>query len=134
MRHDQIVAWVERHRADLPTDLAGLARYPVRFRSVIVNAVGPEQRTRLWTEHLQSFLEPESRFSLPQREFICTTITELPQLLSAPAPNPTMIEWEGRASRLFTRREASELFGTVGPPEPPEGLPLPPDAFPDQQA
>jgi hypothetical protein len=129
MRHDEIVAWVERHRSDLPTDLAGLSRFPMRFRSVIVNAVEPEQRTRFWTEHLRSFLGADSELSSQQQEFILATIDELPRLLSAPAPNPVMTDWETRASRVFTRAEAGRLFAIVGPPEPPEGLPLPPDAI-----
>jgi hypothetical protein len=31
---------------------------------------------------------------------------------------------------LFSRRQAGEMFGMVGPPEPPEGLPLPVGARP----
>jgi len=31
---------------------------------------------------------------------------------------------------IFSRRQAAEMFGVVGPAEPPEGLPLPVDARP----
>jgi hypothetical protein len=31
---------------------------------------------------------------------------------------------------LITPQQAHEMFGMVGPPEPPEGLPLPADAHP----
>jgi hypothetical protein len=132
MRHDEIVAWVKRHQSDLPTDLAGLSRFPMRFRTIIVNSVEPERRTRFWAEHLQSFVGPESMLSAEQQEFIVKTIGELPELLKAPAPNPVIIDWEARASRAFTRAEAGRLFAMLGPPEPPEGLPLPADAFPTQ--
>lgn len=132
MRRAEIVAWVERHRDELPTTLAELARLPMPFRSVIVNTVEPERRTGLWTEHLQSFLGPASSLSTPQQEFVAATIRELPQLLSAPAPNPTMSDWEARAAKVLSRAEAATLFARIGPPEPPEGLPLPPDALPDR--
>ena len=66
-----------------------------------------------------------------QQDFISATIPELAQLLSAPAPNPVMSDWEARASKVFSRAEASRLFAMIGPPEPPEGLPLPPDAIPN---
>ena len=31
---------------------------------------------------------------------------------------------------MLTPTQASRMFGTLGPPEPPEGLPIPPDALP----
>ena len=130
MRRGEILAWVERHRDELPTTLAELARFPMPFRSAIVSAVEPERRTRFWTEHLQSFLGPRSELTTQQQNFVEATIPELPQLLAAPAPNPVMSAWEARASQVFSRAEASRLFAKIGPPEPREGLPLPPDALP----
>jgi hypothetical protein len=132
MRRSEILAWVERHRHELPPTVAELAQFPMPFRSVIVNAVEPERRISLWTEHLQSFLGSQSDLSVPQQEFIATTIPQLPELLRAAAPNPVMTAWEARASEVFSPAEASRLFASIGPPEPPEGLPLPPDALPDR--
>jgi len=37
---------------------------------------------------------------------------------------------ENRMRELLTRQQAGLMFGMVGPPEPPEGLPLPLDAQP----
>jgi len=37
---------------------------------------------------------------------------------------------ESRMRELLTRQQAGLMFGMVGPPEPPEGLPLPLDAQP----
>ena len=130
IQRDEILAWVERHRHELPATLAELARLPMPFRVIIANAVEPERRTQLWTEHLQSFLGSDSRLSAAQQAFISATIPELPQLLATPAPSAVMNEWEARAATVFTRAEAASLFGMIGPPEPPEGLPFPPDAYP----
>ena len=126
LRHAEIVAWVQRHRAELPRDLAGLACLPMRFRAVIVHEVGLEQRVRFWTEHLQTFLVPTSELTEAQRVFLRATLIELPDLLKAPAPNAVMGDWESRAAHVFSRMEAARLFGMLGPPEPPEGIALPP--------
>ena len=134
LKHQEIVAWVERHRDTLPTTLAELAQYPMPFRTVIVNSVAPDVRVGLWTEHLRSSLTPESPLSAAQRAFVERSIAELPGLLAAPAPNPVMRDWESRMAEVFTRAEAGRIFATLGPPEPPEGLPLPPDAQPTPPA
>jgi hypothetical protein len=131
MRHEEIVAWVQRHRADLPQDLAGLSRLPMRFRAVIAHEVRLEQRVRFWAEHLETFLVPTSGLTDAQRVFVRATLTELPDLLADPAPNVVMSEWESRAAHVFSRMEAARLFGMLGPPEPPGGLPLPADAISD---
>lgn len=132
MSRKEILAWVERHRHELPATLAELSRFPMPFRSVIVNAVEPERRVRFWTEHFQSFLGAQSTLSAAQQEFVASSIPQLPLLLGAPAPNSVMSEWEARMSAVFPRSEASQLFAMIGPPEPPEGLPLPADAIPDR--
>lgn len=130
MPHNEIVAWVERHQHELPTTLAELSTYPMPFRRVIANAVDPERRLRFWTEHLQSFVGPQSELTTEQQEFVAATIPTLAKLLGAPAPNPTMSEFEARAKVVFSREQAGRIFATLGSPEPPGGLPLPADAIP----
>ena len=129
MDHGEILAWVEAHKDSLPKTLAELSAFPVPFRKVIVATVPSEVRLRFWRGHLESFL-PAATLTVEQRAFVRETANELSILLSAPGPNPTLNAWEQRASKLFSRHDAARIFGTVGPPEPPEGLPLPPDARP----
>jgi hypothetical protein len=117
---------------ELPTTLAELAVFPTPFRKVIVNFVSPQARTALWREHLATFVGDRSDLSREQQPFVADASVQLPTLFVAPAPNPTIIDWEARMSRLLSRAEASRIFGTVGPPEPPEGLPLPADAKPSR--
>ena len=133
MRHEDIVAWVEAHRAELPTTVSELAAYPVRFRAVIVNSVSAEQRIAFWTEHLQSFLGEKSTLTSEQQAFVADAIAELPLILGT----SERAQFEARAKALeqrmqglLTREQAARMFGMVGPPEPPEGLPLPPGAEP----
>jgi len=125
--HHEIVQWVEAHRETLPTTVAELAAFPVAFRRVIVNFVPHEQRTRFWQEHLQSFLGPESSLSAEQRTFVESTIGTLPDVFGCPLPEAQqrIRSMEEGMRGLFSRQEAAAMFGMVGPPEPPEGLPLP---------
>jgi hypothetical protein len=130
MSQQEIRAWLDRHPDALPQTLDELARFPVAFRRVLINAVTPDVRVRLWREHLETFLRSESVLSEPQRRMVAAAIPRLPDLLAAPAPNPVIIEWERQIATVFSRPEAARVFALIGPPEPPEGLPLPPDAFP----
>jgi hypothetical protein len=130
MNPREIRAWLHEHPEALPRTLDDLAHYPMAFRRVMMGVVSPEVRAELWREHLATFLGSDSPFSPEQRELIAATIPELASLLAAPAPNPVMTEWEGRMSTVFSRQEAAQLFMLIGPPEPPEGIPLPPGALP----
>lgn len=130
MSQQEIRAWLHRHPEALPQTLDELARFPVAFRRVMINVVAPDVRVRLWREHLETFLRPESALSEPQRQMVAAAIPRLPDLLAAPAPNPVIVEWERQIAAVFSRPEAARVFALIGPPEPPEGLPLPPDALP----
>ena len=59
-------------------------------------------------------------------------IAELPLLFTTPRAEfeQRAKALENRMRDLLSRRQAAEMFGMVGPPEPPEGLPLPVDAQP----
>jgi hypothetical protein len=125
---DEIAAWVEAHRDTLPTTLAELAQFPVAFRRVIVNAVSPEQRTRFWQAHLGTFLEPAAGLTAAQRTVIEEIIPQLSDLFGSPLleAQAKMRPLEQRMSQTFSRAQCAAIFGMVGPPEPPGGLPLPP--------
>jgi hypothetical protein len=129
---DEIRAWVERHRHELPRTLAELVRYPVPFRKAIVHAVAPEVRVALWGEHLAGFLAPGSTLADEQQALVRDAIAQLPTLVGVPVEEgrPRVRQLEERMRVLLTRQQAYEMFGTLGPPEPPEGLPIPPDALP----
>jgi len=130
LSHRDIRAWIERHPEALPRTLVELAAFPVPFRRIMVNVVAPEVRVALWREQLESFLLPASGLSEKQREFVRATIPKLGELMGAPAPNPTILAWEQQMAQVFSRQEAGSIFALIGPPEPPEGIPLPPDALP----
>lgn len=130
LSHEQILAWLQRHPEALPRTLSDLAAFPMAFRRVMLNKVAPDTRTALWREHLEACLATDKPWSDAQRLSIEATIPRLPELLAAPGPNPVIVAWEQEMSKLFSRQEASMLFGRIGAPEPPQGLPLPPDCFP----
>ena len=127
MRHAEIQAWVAGHQNELPRTLAELAAFPIPFRKVIVNAVSPEQRIAFWREHLQTFMSPTMRLSAAQREWVTDALHLLPELFGGEqlTGQSRARELEERMRPLFTREQAIQIFGMVGPPEPPGGLPLP---------
>jgi len=134
MSQRQIREWLARHPEALPRTLSDLVPFPMEFRRVMVGEVARETRVRLWREHLESFLRADSPLTAAQRQVVSDTIPNLHALFAAPAPNPTALEWEQKIATAFTRQEAAHVFASLGPPEPPEGIPLPPDALPTSAA
>jgi hypothetical protein len=132
MKHGEIAAWVEAHRDSLPQTLAELSEFPIAFRKVIVNMVSPELRTSLWREHLGTFIGPQSALSPEQQELVRDAQDQLPELFGGSQANfeTRAKALEDRMRLLITPQQAAQIFGTLGPPEPPEGLPLPADAHP----
>jgi hypothetical protein len=128
---EEIRAWVERHRGELPATLAELARYPIPFRKAIVQAVAPEVRVALWREHLTGFLGPEAALGAEHQALVREAIADLPAIVGVAPPSgqPRARALEERMRALLTREQARRTFGTLGPPEPPEGLPIPADAL-----
>lgn len=128
LSHKEIFEWVEAHADSLPQTLTELSAYPVPFRRVIVNRVSPEMRTQFWCDHLRTFLGAETRLNSQQCAFVEETIGQLPSIFGKPLAHAQiqMKALEDRMRNLFTREQAAAMFGMCGPPEPPEGLPLPP--------
>jgi hypothetical protein len=133
---EAIRAWVRRHADDLPETLPELSRLPIPFRRAVVAAVAPAVRLSLWEAHLASFLEEESGLSGPQRAVVRDAVADFPAIFGGDpsAGQERMRALEARMREVFTREEAGRIFGTLGPPEPPGGLPLPPDAAPEPAA
>ena len=81
-----------------------------------------------WQDHLRSFLGSDSTLSDKQRSFVEEVIDRLPDIFasSLSEAQAKMAPLEERMRVLFQREQAVAMFGMVGPPEPPGGLPLPP--------
>ena len=133
---EDIQAWVRRHADDLPQTLPELSRLPIPFRKAVVAAVTPEVRRALWRAHVESFLADEAGLREPQRAMILDALAAFPAIFGADqaAAEGQMRALEARMRELFTREEAGRIFATLGPPEPPGGLPMPADALPDPAA
>ena len=121
LEHEQIVAWVQAHPEALSASLATISTYPIAFRKVIVNAMPDHRRLALWREHLENVAAgPE--LSAAQKAVILETAAELPAIF---ASESTERDWQRQVAEHFTSTQQHTLFGTLGPPEPPGGLPLP---------
>lgn len=132
LRHQEIEAWVARHSEELPRTLPELSRLPIPFRKAIVAALPADARVALWAEHLAGFLEPEAGLSSEQQDLVRDALAELPAIFgsSVETGRGQALRLEERMRTVITQPQAHMIFGTLGPPEPPEGLPLPPDALP----
>jgi len=128
LSHKEIVEWVEAHADALPRTLAELSAYPIPFRRVIVNRVSNERRTAFWCDHLRTFLGADSTLDDRQRAFVEEIVGRLPSIFSKPLAElqTDLKALESRMPDLISREQAHAMFGVCGPPEPPEGLPLPP--------
>jgi hypothetical protein len=127
MQFDEAIEWVDSHRDALPSDLTALSAYPMQFRRVIVNNVSPEIRTAMWCDHLRSFLGPESELSEEDQAFLQQLIADLPAALIGPAETARerFVALSDRSQGRFPPEVARRLFHTIGPPEPPGGMPSP---------
>lgn len=135
LRPDQIQAWVARHAHDLPRTLPELSALPIPFRKAIVAAVEPDVRVALWRSHLESFLAPSAELTDAQRALVRDAMHALPAMFGTlergqrDDAEGSARALEDRMRTLITREQAGRIFGTLGPPEPPEGLPIPADAL-----
>jgi hypothetical protein len=133
---DEIQAWVTRHADDLPRTLPELSRLPIPFRKAIVAALPAEAQVALWGEHLTGFLAPDAGLSEAQQDLVRDALAALPAIFGVPRADGRARAGalEQRMRVLITPEQARTMFGTLGPPEPPEGLPIPPDALPTPAA
>ena len=130
MHYEEIVKWVDTHRDSLPQDLTELSTYPMPFRRVIVNKVPAEVRAAMWCDHLSSFLGPGSGLSSDDQAYLRELIVDVPAAVVGPAETARerFVAFSMRCKGQFAPALAMRLFETIGPLEPPGGLPLPADA------
>ena len=125
--YDAILAWVAAHRDRLPSTLAELATFPMAYRRVIVGAVPPSVRVRMWQEHLESFLDPTSPLTTEQQAFVRECRETIHKILAEPIDREAGDALGERGRQILGRENALRILATLGPPEPAGGLPLPPD-------
>ena len=127
MEHEEIVAWVKAHAEVLSADLDTIGRLPMPFRKVIVKMVSEERHLALWQEHLAAASAADPTLTAEQRAFVAESAAALPEIFRSKSAND---DWERRTAGMFMPAQEHSIFATLGPPEPPGGLPLPPDAKP----
>jgi hypothetical protein len=133
VQREAIRAWIDAHATELPCTLAELISYPMVFRRVIARALPLEQRVAVWREHLETVCSAFTSDTPAQRALIADVIEELPILLSEDLERTeaSMQALGPRMRELLTHEQLIDAFASLGPPEPPEGLPLPPGAHPN---
>lgn len=111
--------WVDEHRDALPTTLASISELPVVYRRAVFAAHSPEIRARLFSEHLQTFLESPSLLTDNQMLRVREVMDMLPDLYKAEEGSEIFLELEQMLALDFDQPTASMVFGTLGPPSRP---------------
>lgn len=111
-------AWVEAHKAVLPTTLEGIAAMPYSYRRVILYALPIEQQGALWREHWTAFITPAAErtplqhrivaglsgpLTTEQVEFIRSEIANIPSVYTSAL---TAEERSRKGEALCTRAQA----------------------------
>jgi hypothetical protein len=94
------------------------------YRKAIYHRLSPSERVSFWQIHLQKYLTATAGLSAEQRQFIEGVISRLPVYMN-PDSGRAAIKSDSaqeRGARLFERRQAIEIFGTLGPM--PESTPI----------
>ena len=125
--HSPILAWVNTHRDRLPQTLAEFARYPMAYRRMIHGVLPVDVRVRLWQEHLSSFLSPTSTLTVEQQAFVREYRAALPSVLTDPLNHDQLRAFGDRGRAVLGPEYAVRILATLGPQEPEDGLPAPPD-------
>lgn len=107
--------WVAAHRAELPTTLGQISRYPILYRRAIYDVLPPATRQALWREHLQGFLAPGQPLNEAQRAAVRESIERLPAFTAAHPDRAVTDPWRDHLKTLFDVPTYRRVFGTLGP-------------------
>ena len=119
----EIIAWVMAHKEVLTADLETISKYPIPFRKVIVNMMPGDNRIAVWREHLAAAAAADPTLDDAQRAFVAECSANLHSVMHSESARD---ELAARSMQVLTTAQNSAIFATLGPPEPPGGLPLPP--------
>lgn len=109
-------AWVSLHAAALPTTLEEIAAYPQEYREAIRKALTPKQRSHLWREQLQGFLDTEPGLTAEQRAYVLELIGKLTpaNITLASAGDQVVFDICERIPTLFPERQQQQVFSLLG--------------------
>ncbi len=104
-------AWVEAHKTDLPRSLGELAAFPDVYRKVIIDQLTPQEKARLWLEHLKVVSERPD-LNDQQRAYVMTAmLAATPEFLEKPRSIPNVAGFAcDMMAFLFAKSEASGLL------------------------
>lgn len=118
--------WVSEHRASLPTTLTAFSEYSMLYRRAAYRALAVEHRRNLWREHLNSFLEPESRLTATQQRVVRGVLAELDRYVDTPAIAQVNMTRDGLPARIraeFGDSLGAAVFATLGSGQPSPSAP-----------
>lgn len=104
--------WVTANAANLPRTYSAFEKYDHTVRVAIYLKLSMSDRTALWTEHLNEFLNRQAGLSAEQQAFVREVVVRLPvfindDLKTGAFKGDAMTE---RANRLFGNAAAAKMF------------------------
>ena len=111
-------AWAQANKERLPTSYSGLASYSMRYRKAIFVALSSEQRSELWKEHLNRYLDSSQEMPAVQTKLLRQARANIsPDYFLGDEGRARASELEKQVREAFSQEQARAIFASLGPPE-----------------
>lgn len=118
---NQIRAWVEANRGQLPEQFDDFVAHPMAYRRAIFAELSLQVRSRLWSEHLARYRQDHPDLNQEQR----AVLDQAQELFADPdtfatvrtEPDPELDQLKDAAIAAYGHTEARALIATLGPEE-----------------
>jgi len=113
---DTVAVWAKANKGAMPTTLTDLSRLPVAYRRVAYAEMTPDQRSRAWVEHLDSYaaqhpgLSREQRAVLAEARALASNVS-----MFGPAVDDHKITAIGDRMKAAFGEQAGSIVATLGP-------------------
>jgi hypothetical protein len=115
---DTVAAWAKANEDAMPTTLTDLSRLPVAYRRVAYAAMTPNQRSRAWVEHLDSYAAQHPGLSREQHAVLAEARALASKVSTfGPAVDDHKITAIGDRVKASFGEQAGSVIATLGPKE-----------------
>ncbi len=117
-------SWLDTNRGTFPSDYEGILQYPADLRMAIVATLGADEQSHIWRQQFQRYLDDEPGLTRQQRAVLRDAIALAgPELFARGGDRALRARLLGielphlwdRATQLFGRDKAREIFAQLGP-------------------
>jgi hypothetical protein len=110
-------AWVTANRANLPSTLREISRYPIAYRKAIFVAQTRDIREALWKEQFDHFLLPASPLTESQRNVVRDVRSRVSFYVGGEEGKAAAKQLKPRILAAFGQELGTAVFARLGPPD-----------------